>query len=522
MKTKSLTFRIFLSIIFVGILVYFLCALIFISNMYNYFEKQIFSELETESSFLEKYLEKSAETSTLSSSLKELSNSKTIKNRITLIHADGTVFFDNQVNFKTLENHSLRQEFIQAKQNGSAKISRFSSTMTNKTLYFAKLLPSGDVLRISCNQHSVLVLLLGMSQALFFMLIFAVIISGVFATWISKKIVNPLNKIDLENPEKSLVYEELKPFTKRIAEENFEKSQREELRKQFSANVSHELKTPLTSISGFAEILKSGETDKKTTIDFASTIYEESQRMINLVNDIIKLSKLDEKSITLQKEKINLFEIAGEASRVLSSSAKSKNIKIRIFNENNLVRNFGDDFGDFDSSENSLKNFATKNFTNNSADFTADFADFDSSDKSGEKSGGFSLESFAEKSFAEKNQANIFGVRAVIYEMIYNLIDNAIKYNKQNGFVDIIIKNENLGKKIIFIVKDSGIGIPKNEQERIFERFYRVDKSRSKELGGTGLGLSIVKHAAKYHNAKITVNSQEGKGSTFSVEFESL
>lgn len=488
MKTKSLTFRIFLSIIFVGILVYFLCALIFISNMYNYFEKQIFSELETESSFLEKYLEKSAETSTLSSSLKELSNSKTIKNRITLIHADGTVFFDNQVNFKTLENHSLRQEFIQAKQNGSAKISRFSSTMTNKTLYFAKLLPSGDVLRISCNQHSVLVLLLGMSQALFFMLIFAVIISGVFATWISKKIVNPLNKIDLENPEKSLVYEELKPFTKRIAEENFEKSQREELRKQFSANVSHELKTPLTSISGFAEILKSGETDKKTTIDFASTIYEESQRMINLVNDIIKLSKLDEKSITLQKEKINLFEIADEVSRVLSSSAKSKNIKIRIFNENNLVRNFGNDFGDFDSS-----------------------------DKSGEKSGGFSLESFA-----EKNQANIFGVRAVIYEMIYNLIDNAIKYNKQNGFVDIIIKNENLGKKIIFIVKDSGIGIPKNEQERIFERFYRVDKSRSKELGGTGLGLSIVKHAAKYHNAKITVNSQEGKGSTFSVEFESL
>lgn len=477
MKTKSLTFRIFLSTIFVGILVYFLCALIFISNMYNYFEKQIFSELETESSFLEKYLEKSAETSSLSSSLQELSNSKTIKNRITLIHADGTVFFDNQVDFKTLENHSLRQEFIQAKQNGSAKISRFSSTMTNKTLYFAKLLPSSDVLRISCNQHSVLVLLLGMSQSLFFMLIFAVIISGIFATWISKKIVNPLNKIDLENPEKSLVYEELKPFTKRIAEENFEKSQREELRKQFSANVSHELKTPLTSISGFAEILKSGKTDKKTTIDFASTIYEESQRMINLVNDIIKLSKLDEKSITLQKEKINLFEIADEASQVLSSSAKSKNVKIRIFSENNLLR-----------------------------DFSAD--------------SDFKLGKFSDKNFAEKNQANIFGVRAVIYEMIYNLIDNAIKYNKQNGTVDIIIKNEKFSKKIIFIVKDSGIGIPKNEQERIFERFYRVDKSRSKELGGTGLGLSIVKHAAKYHNAKITLDSQEGLGSKFSVEFD--
>ncbi len=506
MKTKSLTFRIFLSTILVGILVYFLCALIFISNMYNYFEKQIFGELETEASFLEKYLEKSTENFDLSSTLNELSNFNTIKNRITLIHADGTVFFDNQVDYKTLENHSLRQEFLEAKQNGSAKISRFSSTMTNKTLYFAKLLPTGDVLRISCNQHSVLILLFGMSQSLFFMLIFAIIISGIFAVWTSKKIVNPLNKIDLENPEKSLVYEELKPFTKRIAEENFEKSQREELRKQFSANVSHELKTPLTSISGFAEILKTGETDQKTTIDFATTIYEESQRMINLVNDIIKLSKLDEKSISLQKEEINLFEIANDAAKILNSSAKSKNLKIRLFNENNLVRDFGDSDSGASFDNNSDEKFGEK---------SGKFSDENSSKKFSVNSGEKSVENLE-----SENQANILGVRAVIYEMIYNLIDNAIKYNKQNGNVDIIIKNDKLNKKIIFIVKDTGIGIPKNEQERIFERFYRVDKSRSKELGGTGLGLSIVKHAAKYHNAKITLDSQEGQGSTFSVEFE--
>lgn len=477
MKTKSLTFRIFLSTLSVGVLVYFLCALIFISNMYNYFEKQIFNELETEATFLEKYAE--------NFDLNSLSGFNTIKNRITLIHNDGTVFFDNQVDFKNLENHSLRQEFIQAKEKGSAKISRYSSTMTDKTLYFAKLLSTGDILRISCNQHSVLVLLLGMSQALFIMLICALIISGIFATWISQKIVNPLNKIDLENPEKSPVYDELKPFTKRIAEENFEKSQREELRKQFTANVSHELKTPLTSISGFAEILKTGETDKKTTMDFASTIYDESQRMINLVNDIIKLSKLDEKSISLQKETLNLFEIANEAANVLKSSAKSKNIKISIYNENNLVSDFG---------ENSSLNNKNQN----------------------EKESGAELKNLN----LLKNQAIIMGVRAVIYEMIYNLIDNAIKYNKQNGNVDIIIKNEKFSRKVIFTVKDTGIGIPKNEQERIFERFYRIDKSRSKEIGGTGLGLSIAKHAAKYHNAKINLESQEGTGSKFSVEFE--
>lgn len=477
MKTKSLTFRIFLSTLSVGVLVYFLCALIFISNMYNYFEKQIFNELETEATFLEKYAE--------NFDLNSLSGFNTIKNRITLIHNDGTVFFDNQVDFKNLENHSLRQEFIQAKEKGSAKISRYSSTMTDKTLYFAKLLSTGDILRISCNQHSVLVLLLGMSQALFIMLICALIISGIFATWISQKIVNPLNKIDLENPEKSPVYDELKPFTKRIAEENFEKSQREELRKQFTANVSHELKTPLTSISGFAEILKTGETDKKTTMDFASTIYDESQRMINLVNDIIKLSKLDEKSISLQKETLNLFEIANEAANVLKSSAKSKNIKISIYNENNLVSDFGE-------------NSSLNNKNQNEKESVAELKNLN----------------------LLKNQAIIMGVRAVIYEMIYNLIDNAIKYNKQNGNVDIIIKNEKFSRKVIFTVKDTGIGIPKNEQERIFERFYRIDKSRSKEIGGTGLGLSIVKHAAKYHNAKINLESQEGTGSKFSVEFE--
>ncbi|MCR4735314.1 MAG: hypothetical protein K5829_09965 [Treponema sp.] len=443
MKRKSLTFRIFINTFLVGALVYFICAFLFISNMYNYFEEQIFHELESESVFLEAPV--------LDNNLESLRNLKT-KNRITLIHADGSVYFDNTVDEKGMENHALREEFLGARQKGTSSISRFSSTMTEKTLYYAKLLPTGDVLRISCNQHSVWVLLLGMSQLLLVMLVIAIIISGISASLISKKVVEPLNSIDLDNPEKSEVYEELKPFTKRIAEENFEKAQREELRQQFSANVSHELKTPLTSISGFAEILKAGGTDEKTTKDFSTTIYEESQRMITLVNDIIKLSKLDEESISLEKEDLSLRELCREIISVLSPVAKVKRLTIRLSGDS----------------------------------------------------------------------GQIHGVEPVIYEMLYNLIDNAIKYNKEDGNVLIDIKESihQQNPTVILSVSDTGIGIPVGEQERIFERFYRIDKSRSKELGGTGLGLSIVKHAAKYHDASVLVESQEGKGSTFTVIFK--
>ena len=281
------------------------------------------------------------------------------------------------------------------------------------------------------------------------MFVIAVIISGLSASWISKKVVDPLNKIDLENPEESDVYDELKPFTKRIAEENFEKSQREELRQQFTANVSHELKTPLTSISGFAEILKSGGTDETTTKDFAASIYDESQRMITLVNDIIKLSKLDEKSISLEKEAISLRDLCRDVIEVVSANARAKNVTINLSGESGLIN----------------------------------------------------------------------GVQPVIYEMIYNLVDNGIKYNIEGGKVEINIQNMMESKCVILTIKDTGIGIPASEKDRIFERFYRIDKSRSKQNGGTGLGLSIVKHAAKYHGASILLNSEVGKGSTFTVIF---
>ena len=446
-KEKSLTFAIFKSTFLLGSLVYFLCAIMFISNLYNYFEQQIFNELENEATFIEDFI--------LNHQYDEIRNFDT-KNRITLIHKNGEVFFDNKVDIQEMENHFTREEILGALQNKQAKVARFSSTMTEKTLYYAKLLSNQDILRISCNQHSVAVLVLGMSQSLLIMFVIAIIICAVIAKFVSKKIVEPLNKINLENPEDTNVYQELKPFTHRISEENFEKEQREELRQQFSANVSHELKTPLTSISGFAEILKNGGTDEQTTKDFANTIYEETQRMISLVNDIIKLSKLDEKSISQEKEEINLAELSKEVITPLLPVAEKKNVKIDLEAE---------------------------------------------------------------------NQVFINGVRSVIFEMIYNLVENAIKYNKNDGKVIVKVSkiSENPSSKkqtVVLSVSDTGIGIPKNEQERIFERFYRIDKSRSKESGGTGLGLSIVKHGAKYHNAKVTLSSQEGKGSTFTIYFE--
>ena len=230
------------------------------------------------------------------------------------------------------------------------------------------------------------------------------------------------------------------------------------MRQQFTANVSHELKTPLTSISGFAEILKDDDVNKKTIKDFSSSIYDESQRMITLVNDIIKLSKLDEESISQEREPVSLREITKEVLEMIQSEAKKKKI--------------------------------TFNLTGDSG--------------------------------------NITGVSSVIYEMIFNICDNAIKYNKEGGQVFIKINTDQTisdkeksekNRKVSISVRDTGIGIPEQEKERIFERFYRIDKSRSKELGGTGLGLSIVKHGAKYHGASVTIESKMGEGSTFVVSF---
>ena len=446
-KKKSLTAFIFISTLLIVSIVYLLCTAMFVKEVYKYFEGRIFTEMETEAIFLKEGIKAAGP---------DFLSSINTPNRITLINDKGIVLYDNRVpkdQLKNLENHNTRNEIVDAKRYGTSRTSRYSDTMLEKTLYFATETKNNYVIRISCKQHSVGAILIENIKILLILFAIAGSITILLAYLISKKLCDSLNKIDLDNPENSDVFTELKPFTKRISEENFEKKQRELLRQQFTANVSHELKTPLTSISGFAEILKTGVpaglVDTKTVTDFSSTIYDESQRMINLVNDIIKLSKLDEQSITDTKEEVSLRIIAKEACETLQSAASMKNVKLILTGDSGFV----------------------------------------------------------------------MGVRSVLYEMVYNLCDNAIKYNKEGGSVFINIKTDVSPRIVTLTVTDTGIGIANSEKERIFERFYRIDKSRSKELGGTGLGLSIVKHGAKYHGATVEVESKKGNGTCFTVTF---
>ncbi len=547
--------KIFRSSFFTTFLV-LIAAIVFIMGiLFDVFEKQIQREAATEAEYLARAVE--------SEGADFLSEFNGTDRRITLIDADGNVLFDNQTNADTLDNHAKREEIKQAMETGKGMSIRYSKTLTEKTLYYAVKLSDSSILRVSTNQYTVFTILLGLLQPIILILVIALILTAVLSSRVSKAIIKPINELDLEYPDKNETYEELTPLLRKISEQkrtisqqlaeakkkqnefnlitenmnegfliidkdtnilthngaalkllgienpasdsalalcrtkefrevvtnslSSEKAQsimkqndraysliaspvfenenvigaviiiiditeiekREEMRREFTANVSHELKTPLTSISGFAELMKNGGVPNETVTDFSKSIYDEAQRLISLVNDIIKISELDEKSISLESEKVDLYELSNEIIDRLKSEAAKKNVTL-----NNLV--------------------------------------------------GINAE--------------IVGIRKILDEMIYNLCDNAIKYNKENGTVDIIVSGTD--KKISVIVRDTGIGIPPEHQSRVFERFYRVDKSHSKKVGGTGLGLAIVKHGAMYHNADISLESTEGKGTSIKITFD--
>lgn len=488
--------------------------------------------------------------------------------RITWVAADGSVLYDNYKDAAELENHADREEIKEAMESGSGESVRYSSTQTEKIIYYAIKLKDGSVLRVSDTQYTLLSISIVMLSPILLILIVSLILAAVFAGRISKKIIKPINEIDLEHPENAETYDELAPLLEKIDAQNrqiarqieelrsrrqefdsitenmaeglvivghmaevltcntsalkilnadkvphkqnvltlnrsevfrnavdsalagrsveedleigektyrliaspvreadgtsvigaaliildiTEKIERERLRREFTANVSHELKTPLTSISGNAEIIKNGIVKPEDIPHFAENIYKEAGRLITLVNDIIKLSKLDEGSGEIIKEPVDLAEVAGEVAESLRAASDRHRISSEIRTE----------------------------------------------------------------------KAVILGVRPVLTEMVYNLWENAIKYNKEGGKILIGISNvrENGKEYVKFTVRDTGIGIPAADRDRIFERFYRVDKSHSKEIGGTGLGLSIVKHGARLHNAEIFVESEIDKGSTFVIQF---
>lgn len=546
--------RIFRSSMLVTLFVLLSSIVLIMGILYDYFESQLINELKREAAYISAAIENDG--------LDYINNMDDKNERITLISPDGTVIADTVADADVLENHIDREEVKEAIQNGSGTSSRYSDTLTEKIVYYAVKMKNGEILRISTRHYTVVMILLGLAQPIVIVVLISVLLSLWLCHRVSVKLIEPINTLDLEHPENNATYDELTPLLKKIShqrktikeqlknathmQEEFrlitenmnegflvidkemrilthntaamkllnmseaesenvlsvnrskafrkmlervlsgvrnesetesdgkyyrfianpvsdenniigavivildvtESVNREKLRREFTSNVSHELKTPLTSISGFAEIMKNGDTPDEMVIDFSNSIYDEAQRLISLVSDIMKISELDEKAVVYEKETVDLYSLSLEVAERLRAEADKKNIKINVIGD----------------------------------------------------------------------AAEVIGVRKILDEMIYNLCDNAIKYNKENGIVDIMV---NLAySKVKLIVRDTGIGIPKAQQSRVFERFYRVDKARSKSIGGTGLGLAIVKHGAIYHNAEIELESKENAGTLVSVIFK--
>ena len=489
---------------------------------------------------------------------------KNTPNRITLIDTDGTVLFDNQADPAAMENHSDRQEVKQAVTAGAGEATRMSGTLSEKKFYYAIKLENGQILRIASETASVFAAVLSMLPWIIGIAVLVAVITVLFSNFLTKKIVTPINRLDLNHPADNVVYDELSPLLSKINRQNevidqqirslrekqeeftsitenmsegflvldkntdilsyntsalrllgadaapaeshesalalnrsagfrsavdaalsgsrseqlvrqggrccqvmanpvlregevegavvvildiTEREERDNLRREFTANVSHELKTPLTSISGFAEIIQNGIVKPEDIPRFAGNIYVESQRLISLVDDILNLSRLDEADVQLEREDFDLAALARDVAGRLKDSAKKNGVVITVIGDKTMIN----------------------------------------------------------------------GVKSIVDEMLYNLLDNAVKYNKKNGRVTVTIENGQNGPTLV--VTDTGIGIPQSDVDRVFERFYRVDKSHSKEVGGTGLGLSIVKHGAAFHNAKVSLESTEGKGTTVRLAF---
>lgn len=549
-----MTKRIFRSICLVALTVFIASIFLIMGLLYEYFSDAMQAQLKMQTDL--------AAQGVTNEGIAYFQGLKVTNYRISWIDMNGNVLYDSTSDITKMENHLEREEIQQAIIKGYGESRRYSATLTERSLYCAQKLKDGTILRLSISQRSIFTLLLGMVQPVFIGFLIALILSIVLAKQVSRKIVKPINEIDLDNPLSNEEYDELSPFLRRIdsqqkqmraqkaelaqksdeldtiigsmnegmillnskgkiisinsaarrlldagddcigsdmlslcrnlelqdvlakalhgeqgqnniklhgesyqidadpiISENIvrgtalflfnvtEKEKAEQIRREFTANVSHELKTPLHSISGYAELLKNDMVKEDDKIPFAGKIYDEAGRMIQLVEDIISLSHLDEGAGDMQWENTDLYTLADKAVKSLEPQANAVCVTLELSGVSAVLN----------------------------------------------------------------------GIPQLLYSIVYNLCDNAIKYNHENGNVLVNIKNDS--GKVVLSVQDTGIGIAPEHQERIFERFYRVDKSHSKAVGGTGLGLSIVKHAVKIHNAKIEVKSLVGEGTTVIVTF---
>ncbi len=550
-----MTKRIFRSICLVAIAVFLASVTLFLCVLYDYFGNVQQKGLKTQTELAAQGVEAVGA---------EYFDGLSPKGyRISWISADGKVLYDSEADSSEMENHLAREEIGEALESGYGESARYSATLMERTLYSAKRLSDGTVVRLSVAQSTVPTLLIGMTQPIIIIIVIAIGVSFWLAHRLSKNITAPLNQLDLDDPLDNEGYDELSPLLRRIdaqqrqireqerelrqKQEEFEavtenmaegiillntngvilglnraagslfgatsdcigkyilsvnrnieisellsgiesgtrkekiiglnggkyqlalnpvreggnisgavllmldvteKEQAEQMRREFTANVSHELKTPLHTIAGCAELLENGMVRPEDTAKFYSQIRGEAGRMIALVEDIIRLSHLDEGAEDMKREPVDLYDLAAETVMSLSREAESAGVSVS----------------------------------------------------------------------AQGESAVVCGIPQLLESIVYNLTDNAIKYNRQGGTVKVSV--ERLSDGVRLSVADTGIGIPPEHRERIFERFYRVDKSRSKELGGTGLGLSIVKHAARLHHAKVELQSAEGEGTVITVVFQ--
>ena len=367
--------------------------------------------------------------------------------RITWISTEGTVLYDSTEDEHTFENHKNRPEVKKAFAKGEGEDIRKSDTIGEEMCYYAEKMPDGTVLRVSRTMNSAMKSAFHILPFMIFLALVMIVTAWLLSKWQIERLIRPINTLDLENPLEQEMYPELQPLLERIEQSNKEKEAVAAMRREFSANVSHELKTPLTSISGYAEIMKDGLVRPEDMQHFSEKIYQEASRLITLVEDIIKLSRLDEGRVELEKEEVDLYELSREIISRLAPQAVKNQVRLEL--------------------------------TGESVKYT--------------------------------------GIRQILDEMIYNITENAIKYNNPGGRVSVWAGNTLQGKKVV--VTDNGIGIPEDQIDRIFERFYRVDKSHSKERGGTGLGLSIVKHGVMLHHGEVHVESKLGEGTRIELVF---
>ena len=369
--------------------------------------------------------------------------------RITWISQEGEVLFDNDVAADHLNNHMDRPEVISAVKNGYGESVRKSDTMNLKTFYYALLLEDGTVIRVATEARSLISVFMSTFPIVFLIIVIIMGLCIVISHYLTKQLLKPISEM-ADNidyiPEKS-IYKELLPFVDRIREQHDDILASAKARQEFTANVSHELKTPITAISGYAELIENQMVNEEMQIKFAGDIRKNANRLVMLVNDIIKLSEMDQSSYTPEFCKMDLYEIAQERVELLQNNAREKQIDLILLG----------------------------------------------------------------------NTCEIMANRGMMVELLDNLIQNSIRYNVYKGQVRVMVQKK--GNQGILTVSDTGIGIPKEDQTRVFERFYRVDKSRSRETGGTGLGLAIVKHIVELHEGTIDLQSELGKGTTIKVQF---